>query len=119
MSLMAVKFHQVDAGERAPRFSLCLPKGFTTFLANLPNQQGWRAHPLQAWFPVWMETQSGWRVTGNATAALLAEPAGCEDRTYFVFDSFIVETARFPGNRLTMMFSGVNPSVSFSFPLPL
>lgn len=117
-SLLALKFHLVDAGERAPRFSLCLPKGFTTFLANLPNQQGWRAHPLQPRFPVWMERQSGRRVTGNATAALLAEAAGCEDRTYFVFDSCIVETARFPGNRLTRVFSGVNPSLVYLSPSP-
>lgn len=37
MYLPALKFHQVDAGERAPRFSLYLPPGFTTFLANPPN----------------------------------------------------------------------------------
>lgn len=35
--LPTLKFHQVDAGERAARFSLCLPQGLTTFLANLPN----------------------------------------------------------------------------------
>lgn len=59
-----------------------------------------------------MEIQGGQRVTGNPRAVLLAEPAGCEDRTYFVLDSFIVETARFPGNTLTMMFSGANPSLA-------
>jgi hypothetical protein len=68
---------------------------------------------------VFVETQSGQRVTGNATAALLAEPAGWEDRTYFVLDSFIVETARFPGNTLTMMFSGANRPLAFLSPSPL
>lgn len=66
-----------------------------------------------------METQRGRRVTGNEIAALLAEPTGCVDRTYFVCDSFIVETGRFPGNKLTMLFSGANPSLAFLFPSPI
>lgn len=66
-----------------------------------------------------METQKGRRVTGNETVALLAEPTGCVDRTYFVFDSFIVETARFPGNKLTRLFSGANPSLAFLLPSPI
>lgn len=57
-------------------------------------------------------------MTGNETVALLAEPTGCVDRTYFVFDSFIVETARFPGNKLTRLFSGANPSLVFFSPPP-
>lgn len=58
-------------------------------------------------------------MTGNETAALVAEPTGCVDRTYFVFDSFIVETGRFPGNKLTMLFSGANPSLAFLLPSPI
>lgn len=116
--LGALEFHQVDAGERAPgrrsasRRSQQLSgpsPGSARLAAHLPP--GWRCR--------WRRRggRGALERTREATAARLAEARGRGEPTYLHTSvSLVVLAARFPGNKLRSLGSGV---LFISLPAPL